>query len=80
MLVNMAVVDHVRPLALGGSSTAENLRISHHGCNGMKSAKPLPEVEKMRAGNEFRDRIVGWAFAVVRGEVDGVEYRPETVQ
>ena len=26
MLVNMAVVDHVRPLALGGSSTAENLR------------------------------------------------------
>ena len=41
-----AEVDHVEPLAGGGSRTLDNLLITHRACNQSKKAKPLDRARR----------------------------------
>ena len=56
-----AEVDHVEPLAAGGSRTLDNLMITHRACNQAKKAKPLA-VARRDAGITAHDisvRLLG---------------------
>ena len=43
-----AVVDHVLPVAHGGTTTPENLQVTHASCNAYKSSSPNPKTWQKR--------------------------------
>lgn len=50
-----ATVEHVLPLALGGTWALDNLRLCHVGCNRHLGANPPEQKERMRLKKVQRD-------------------------
>lgn len=73
-LRHMAVLDHVHPLCAHGQNTMDNVKLAHFGCNSVKGSS-LPGEVSYWDRLVFRGRLMDWAFAVVRGEIEGVEYK-----